>query len=93
MRKRFRSFPSPSSPSHQFLLKTGSKIDFKGVTPDLIFSQNHNNNSHFGMGRVDLVGGWVGAWCVSLERAQLQSNESCKPLTKNLIRPEGRGVI
>ena len=75
MRKIFRSFPSPSSspssssssspssPSHQFLAKTGSKIDFKGVTPDLIFSQNHNKNSHFGMGHVDLVRG------VSLERA------------------------
>ena len=68
MRKIFRSFPSPSSssspssspsPSHQFLAKTGIEIDFKGVTPDLIFSQNHNKNSHFGMGHVDLVRGGV----------------------------------
>ena len=35
--------------------------------------------------------GWVGAWGMSIERSQLQSNESRKPLAKNLIRPEGRG--
>ena len=110
MGKRFRSFPSPSSPSHQFLLETENKIDFKGATPDLFFSQNCSNNLHFGMERVGLIGrggwglgrglgwgfgggweGWVGTWGMSIERSQLQSNESCKPLAKNLIRPEGRG--
>ena len=55
------------------------------------------------MGRIDLVGGFglgvggwglgVGAWGMSLERPQIQSNESRKPLAKNLLRPEGRGVI
>ena len=54
--KRFRSFPSPSSPSHQFLLEAENKIDFKGATPDLFFSQNCSDNLHFGMERVDLVG-------------------------------------
>ena len=93
LREIFRFFPPPSSsPSpHRFLLKAGSKIDFKSVAPDLIFPKIAIITCILVWGVLIWLGVEVGREaCRSSAPIFKAMSRVNKPLTENLIRPEDR---
>ena len=75
------------------MLEIESKVDFKGVAPDLIFPQNHNNNSHFDIGRIDLVGKGVGGGARSSNAPNSNRTIRVNPEQKILSAPKDGGLI